>query len=195
MEYIIGKINMITKDHIILENNNVGYKIIVNHFNEEDLNKEFKIYLIEKLSFVNSNIFKKIYGFLSQNEKELFEKIIVINGIGPKNAMRILEIEYELLIKNIIERNYDFFENETRLNSKIINLLLRNIKIDDQWIYKKLDKKTPSIRSSLIDSLLYLGYSKKEIGQMTSDLDYNNSIENLIEMSIAKITNKEIHHE
>ncbi len=191
MEYIKGKIKNTYENYVILESNNIGYKIIIADNNFFSPEKIYKIFIFDKYSFVNSTINLKKYGFLSYKEKNLFEKIIGINGIGPKNAMNILKINYDQIISNISNCNYDFFIIENKINKRITELLIKNININDKFNIKKISDTELENKSNLINSLEYLGFPINKINKIILNMNLEEPLEDLIRKSIKEISNIE----
>ena len=84
--YIKGVVTKVTPKNIILENNGVGYLLIVSNPYNFSLNSECKVYVHQ---YVREDLID-LYGFISEEEKELFLKLISVSGIGPKTASGIL---------------------------------------------------------------------------------------------------------
>lgn len=75
--------------YIVVENNGIGYEILVSNNT------------LSNLPIVGEEVFIKTYlqvredgisllGFLTNEEKDLFLKLITVSGIGPKSAIGIL---------------------------------------------------------------------------------------------------------
>ena len=87
--YIKGKLEYISEDGIILENNGIGYDICTstNVINKlPALHSEVMIYTYLQVREDDLSLF----GFLDREELFLFKKLIGISGIGPKGAVSIL---------------------------------------------------------------------------------------------------------
>ncbi|MGL5591620.1 MAG: Holliday junction branch migration protein RuvA [Mycoplasmoidaceae bacterium] len=187
MEYILGQVKEKLEDSIILQSNNIGYRIYLNNFENYEINKEYKFFIFIKQTFLNSTIYSKFFGFETYQQKNLFEKIISINGIGPKNALNILKIDYKDLINNTKKNNINFFIIENKISKRVAELFLANIKMEKILTNNdSLNNKELSLRKDLNDYLKYLGFDKSEIKKVTIDLDFKDSIENLIKKSIEK---------
>lgn len=93
MYYIKGKITQINQDFIVIEVNNIGYKIYTNEKVEKDQ-------FIELYIHINFNEEEFTYsGFVEQMELEVFQILNSVNGIGLKTALKILkQINYKKLI-------------------------------------------------------------------------------------------------
>ena len=86
--YIIGVITEVHENYIVLENNNIGYKIFITDFFRDNVSAfdEYKVYT----EFVEREDASILYGFSSQKERELFNLLTDVTSIGPKYAMNIL---------------------------------------------------------------------------------------------------------
>jgi len=87
--YIKGEIADITEDNLVLECNNIGYNIKIPFSVAQRLpgiGKTVKIYIYTS---VREDAFQ-LFGFLSKDDLEIYKKLIVVNGIGPKGALNIL---------------------------------------------------------------------------------------------------------
>ena len=84
--YIIGEIVEINVDHIVVENNGIGYLIYVSNPYEFTKGKKIKVYLYQ---YVKEDVLL-LYGFKTIEEKEMFLKLILVKGIRCKTAIGIL---------------------------------------------------------------------------------------------------------
>ena len=86
--YIKGKVTFIQEDSVIVDVGGIGYEIICpNPF-------VFQSY-IEKELFIHTYHYVRediqcLYGFIDEDEKYIFTKLISVSGIGPKSAIAIL---------------------------------------------------------------------------------------------------------
>ena len=88
-EYISGKLTIKKIDYVALEINGLAYKI---HISLKTFEKIGNIGNDEKL-YIFTNVKEddiSLYGFKTQNERELFKALISISGVGPKLAIAIL---------------------------------------------------------------------------------------------------------
>lgn len=76
-------------DYLILETNQIGYRIFVSGFTADNLpavGEEMKIYTY---TCVREDAFV-LYGFLTKEDLEIFKKLITVSGVGPKAALAVL---------------------------------------------------------------------------------------------------------
>lgn len=86
--YFIGKITYTDNNQVILENNGIGYNIIMPTSDIMTLlpGDEAKIYTHTS---VREDAFL-LYGFLTKEELDFFRLLLSVNGVGPKAAVGIL---------------------------------------------------------------------------------------------------------
>ncbi len=87
--YICGKVVDILPTSIVIDNGGIGYDIGVsnNTISEVALGEVVKVYTY---LYVGREGEIALYGFVRNDEKKLFMRLIEISGIGPKGAMQIL---------------------------------------------------------------------------------------------------------
>ena len=78
--YIKGIIKKITPKYIVLENNAIGYQIITANPYSFSLNEELTVFVYQ---YVKEDILD-LYGFKTEEEKELFLKLISVNVLDLK---------------------------------------------------------------------------------------------------------------
>ena len=84
--YIKGIITEFYSDHIVLENNGIGYLIYVPNPYVYKKKEEVTVYVFQSITENDM----RLYGFRSAKEKDLFLMLIKVKGIGPKSAIAIL---------------------------------------------------------------------------------------------------------
>ena len=87
--YLRGKLIAKTPSHIVVDVGGVGYELAVSITTYSDLpalNQELALHVY---THVREDALA-LFGFLQREEKQLFEKLIGVSGIGPKLAITIL---------------------------------------------------------------------------------------------------------
>ena len=89
--YVRGQLILKEENNIIVDNNGIGYNIMVPTSVLEGLpplGDEVTIY-----TYMNvREDAMQLFGFLDRDDLDMFKKLIIANGIGPKNALSILSI-------------------------------------------------------------------------------------------------------
>ena len=88
ISYIKGKITYKTESFLVLECNGIGYKIYVSNTTISSLKEAEEIMIYTFMNVKEDNI--SLFGFLTQQEQDIFYQLIGVSGIGPKGALAFL---------------------------------------------------------------------------------------------------------
>lgn len=191
-EYIKGKYMGINKDYIIIENNNIGYKIFTSGATMAEMpgiNEEVMLYLeqIVREDFIG------LYGFKDREELEMFKLLLSISGVGAKAALSLLSISRINNLKYAI-----IMEDDKHLcrapgigkktAGRIILELKDKIKKEDIMsgvdIQEGFEDLQPTVNTNTVGealgALLALGYSEKEAETALKQVDKTESLEDII---------------
>ena len=190
-EYIKGKYMGINKDYIIIENNNIGYKIFTSGATMAEMpgiNDEVMLYLeqIVREDFIG------LYGFKDREELEMFKLLLSISGVGAKAALSLLSISRINNLKYAI-----IMEDDKHLcrapgigkktAGRIILELKDKIKTDEVSegvdIQQGFEDMAPSNANAIgeaLGALLSLGYSEKEAESALKKVNREETVENII---------------
>ena len=99
IEYLSGILIQKNPNVSIVDVNGIGYKINITNNSYESLpNLKSKVkFLIFFHVYENG---QELYGFIDEDERYLFTKLISISGIGPKTAINMLSVLPPLEFKN-----------------------------------------------------------------------------------------------
>ena len=90
IEYISGNIADLSPTRIVVDNHGMGYGLEISLQTYEALRnyKEAKVYVFTTINQRDAT--EVMYGFATKDERELFELIVGISGIGAASARMIL---------------------------------------------------------------------------------------------------------
>jgi Holliday junction DNA helicase RuvA len=187
VSYIIGKIVSINKKTITLENNYIGYCIIVSNLARFEVGKIKKLYIYKSISFnsAKNKLVEEMYGFENYEEKEFFLKLLQLQGIGSKTAINILDNDLCTLKSLIATKDVDSLTALKNITSKIANSIIDGIVIDSSDINIDTNNQLPD----LIKAMKTLGYGNHEI-EIATKLDYSkcsNELSDMISYAIKNI--------
>lgn len=86
--FIRGVLVQVTPTQAIVEVSGVGYQIYIPSSAQANLSLGSTVQLFT--SFIVREGFQGLYGFLSHEERDLFNEVIEISGIGPKIALSLI---------------------------------------------------------------------------------------------------------
>ncbi len=176
--YIKGTVTNVTPNYIVVENNNIGYEILVSnpyYYNEQN---DIKIYIY---CHIREDEFT-LYGFKDKEEKELFLKFINVKGLGPKVAMIILGSGSVSGIKDAIEReNILYLKKIPKVGEKLARQIILDLK---GKLVKKEDSQIQNDYKELISALENLGYKSNDIKKVLPNIKNEEKIENQIKIAL-----------
>ena len=170
--YLKGKIIHKGNGIVILENNNIGYKIFLGEelFNEISLSEEREFFIYQQVKEDASDL----YGFKNSFDLELFELLISVSGVGPKSALGILNLAGGADIKEaILSGDSASLTKVSGIGKKtaerlVLELKTKVAKLDGG---KELLNSTVSFGADEIDALISLGYSLVEARSALKEVD------------------------
>ncbi|WP_027634063.1 Holliday junction branch migration protein RuvA [Clostridium hydrogeniformans] len=190
-EYIKGKFMGINKDYIIIENNEIAYKVYTsgNTMAQMPSVEEKVMVYIEQI--VRQD-FIGLYGFYTKEELDMFKLLITINGVGAKAALSLLSIcsvnnfKYAVLTgdektivrapgvgKKIAQRIILELKDKFKINEKLLEG-------DGISLHKEEDLYMDNKINDALEALISLGYSEKESNKALSKVDNSKSLEEII---------------
>lgn len=195
ISYIKGEIAKKGLDYIILENNNIGYFINTSLSTLNRLKEKDHEVILTYMHIREDNI--SLFGFLTQDEIELFKKLITVNGVGPKVGLSILSTYESNTVKEII-----LTDDAARMSKvpgigkktagKIILELkdkvgtLESIPASAQ---REMIPQPSGESSDIIDALVSLGFSSFDARKALDAMDLTGKSENdIIKEALKNIT-------
>jgi holliday junction DNA helicase RuvA len=85
-EYIQGTLIETTLSKATIDVQGIGYSLLI-PFNNVSKFPALGSTVILYVSFVVREDSQKLYGFLTRHERDLFESLLAVSGIGPKTAL------------------------------------------------------------------------------------------------------------
>jgi len=197
--FIKGELVEVKEEGIVIEANNIGYEIKMPLSSLEDLPRIGSTVKIYTYMHVRED-YIGLFGFLTQDDLNIFKLLITVNGIGPKGALGILsaitpdDLRFAVLsddVKTIAKA--PGIGNKTA--SKLIIELKDKIKLEDAFEHKLMNQMPEQalgastgnsivdIRNEAIQALVVLGYSKTDAAKVVRNIDIT---ENMTSEDILK---------
>lgn len=174
--YIIGSIASNTSNAVVIDNNGIGYNVFVANPYAFEIGKEYKIYLYNHIREDEHSL----YGFKTEEEKDLFLRLINVKGLGPKVAIPMFATGSVTGIIDAIDReNIVYLTKFPKVGDKLARQIILDLK----------GKLTPTGNVSgesneLVAVLESLGYKTPDIKKVLPHIDYSDTIENQIKEAL-----------
>ncbi|WP_368917391.1 Holliday junction branch migration protein RuvA, partial [Staphylococcus haemolyticus] len=178
--YIRGKLTQLFPTHVVVESiNGVGYEI------QTPNSYRFQKYLEKELVIYTSLIVREdaqlLYGFINEEEKDMFLSLIKVTGIGPKSALAILATSTPNEVKMAIENENDAYLTKfPGIGKKTARQIVLDLKGKVQITREttetllSMNEENSNSENLVKEALLALealGYSKREISKVEKVLN------------------------
>ncbi len=189
--YLTGKIISKKPTRILLDVNGVGYilNISVNTF--EKLPDENTVASLYTYLAVREDALT-LYGFSSEAEKQMFELLISVNGIGPKLAQSVLSgIQIDDLKNALVTGNINRIIAVPGIGRKTAERMLLDLKDKVDSIGEEKEISIPfKMKDDAIAALTTLGYNIKTADKIIRDIlsaEPTIQIEELVKQALAQL--------
>lgn len=173
-DYLNGELAHILPTAIVVDVHGVGYQVVfANPYRLQDsLKKQIKV-LVQQVVREDSIT---LYGFISSEERELFQRLISVSGIGPKSAMSILANDDTEGFVNAVESgNVTYLTKFPGVGKKTAQQIILDLKGKFEALPEEATKAVVSTNQATLEeakeALMGLGYSAKEITKIWKSLE------------------------
>ena len=187
-EYLRGIVHILQGDAIVIDIQGMGYKIHVPNSTKDILKEGDETEIYVYLSVREDAM--KLYGFANRADRDMFEKLLTVSGIGPALSLNILShASTTELYQAIYEENISFFRRIKGIGPKTASRLVLELKGN----LLKLETQMPknSFRNDAINALMGLGYSELDASEAVQKAFQNKgnfkNLEELVIESLAQL--------
>lgn len=189
--YMKGKLEEVNTDHIVVENNGIGYMIYVptNTFSYlPSIHESIKVYTY---LYIREDAMI-LYGFLTKDDLEMFKLLITVNGIGPKGGLAVLSaLSSDDLRFAILSDDAKAIAKAPGVGAKTAQRVILDLKdkvsLEDAF-EKKLEHNhtnadavaqsaLSAVKNDAVLALTALGYSSTESMKAVSRVDIDDSMD------------------
>ena len=199
LAFVKGKLDTVTGDYIIVENQGNGYEILVPGSVIQAMSQvgnEVKIYTY---LYVREDVLQ-LYGFLTKDQLDMFKLLITVNGIGPKGALGILTVmDVDALRLAILSDDAKSIAKSPGIGAKTAGKLILELK--DKCHLEDIldsggDRTSPfaetadsGARNDAIQALVALGYSASEAAAAVRKVKASEdmSVEDILKQSLKNV--------
>jgi Holliday junction DNA helicase RuvA len=155
-----GKISYLKDNYIVISVGGVGYKVFVSAYTMGKLAGQSAVTLYTH-TYVREDILA-LYGFLTQEEMDMFELLISVSGIGPKAALAILSIADPSMIRTaILNQDPSILTKVSGVGKKTAERVIIDLQ-NKVAALPEIRKAGIMVESDAMDALLSMGYAVTE---------------------------------
>ncbi|UQS85191.1 Holliday junction branch migration protein RuvA [Apilactobacillus apisilvae] len=181
-EYLNGLIVDINPGYIVIDVSGVGYLVHTAdpyRFDVDD-QKNVKVYIYQAIS----DSAQTLYGFYTREDKSIFEKLLSVSGIGPKNALAILAgNDPKSLLNAINNENVTYLTKFPGVGKKTAKQIILDLKgkiddlapsifddFNDEISEQVVDNTENQEMTDTLQALEALGYTKRDVEKVKKEL-------------------------
>lgn len=163
---IHGTIYNIDTKAVYLQTHPLGYKIYCrpSTLSGWSLGKEIALHT----SMVVRENVMDLYGFTTSEERDFFEVLIGVSGIGPRSALAILDLDNVSALKSAIaSNNITYLTKVSGIGKKTAEKIL--LELRDKLEVLATENLTE--HSDTLDALVAMGYSERQARESLKQVD------------------------
>jgi Holliday junction DNA helicase RuvA len=172
---LTGKVSEQINETIVLNVHGVGYGLLVSadDWGRLSVGTEATVYIYEHIREQSHDLF----GFISRNTKELFEKLLSVNGVGPKMALAILSVGSMQDVQQAISSgDVKLLQSAPGVGKKVAERVVVDLKdkvglISSTSATAFLNQPSYTKLDDAHEALLALGYSLQDAAQALESVD------------------------
>lgn len=172
--YLKGILTGRSVDRCIIEVGGIGYEVEVSTQTSDKLPKQGSECKLLIYHHITDND-QRLFGFAEPKEKELFEKLITVKGIGPKLGLTILSgMPAAILMEAIVTQNTSSLSSISGIGKKTAERMVLELK---DKLFESVDSPTSTgvtggqdRREEAVSALEALGFNKRDSGQMVNQI-------------------------
>ena len=192
--YIRGIVSDITQDRAVLEAAGVGYELFAGRktLDKLFLGEEAKLYTHLHLA----EGVQALYGFYTEEEREMFRRLIGISRVGPKLAVSVLSVmEPSDVISAVVTDNPTAFDPVQGMGRKMAQRVILELKEQVKDAPLPVGKPgqavqigvAENIRAEAVQALVALGYDGLTASRAVSAVEEAKNVEELITKALRKL--------
>lgn len=186
--WLAGKLLAYDRERVIIEVNGVGYQVAASAGvlrSKVKIGEEIRIFVYTHVREDQLALF----GFLNLGEKQMFELLLSVSGVGPKSALAVLSRGNSNEIRDAVANaDVEFFKSVPGLGKKTAQRIIVDLKskLGDA---RELDLTggDETAARELILALKSMGFGAEEAREAVKKIDTGLPLEEQIRMALKKI--------
>ncbi len=157
---LTGKIAFLDLSSAIVDVAGVGYSLQITATTSRSLSLGQQVTLATALIVREDDM--SLYGFISQDEKRVFDLLRSVTGVGPKSALAILgALGLEEIAAAVMKDDDVAFKKVSGIGPKTAKLITVTLAGKLTSTQKQVEKGSMPSRNSVVLALVGLGWSEK----------------------------------
>lgn len=166
--YLTGEVVTVSEKRLVLDVNHVGFQIAISSRDAQRMPSEGETVTIYTYMSVREDAIS-LYGFLSEDDLEIYRKLITVSGIGPKGGLGILSVmDADDVRIAVLSDDEKAIAKAPGIGIKTARKMILELKdkLDLDSVIRRQSEKTDSAleneKAEAVSMMTALGYSASE---------------------------------
>ena len=191
---MIAKLTGVASDHdgplTVIDCNGVGYgvRVLLDEQASMRLGEKTSVYVYEHIKEDTHDL----YGFKTKSRKDLFERLLSVNGVGPKAALAIANLGNEGQVRAAIAGgDTKYISSASGIGKKVAERVVVDLKnkvglsaSDDATAF--LQETSLTDTDEALQALVGLGYSREDAVSVLAKIDPSLSVEQRVKQALKR---------
>ncbi len=194
--YLKGIVHNKAENQLVLDVHDVGYLLEISTQTLEELPaKGEEVELLVHHHITDND--QRLFGFLGQNEKDLFELLITVKGVGPKLGLTILSgLPAEEITGAIVQKDKGTLSQIKGIGKKTAERMILELKDKVSEMVDATYTSTSSVvsgdlKKEAISALQSLGFKKRDsekaVGMAVKNGQSADNVQELVKQALAQL--------
>ncbi len=183
--FLNGVVRLIRKETVVLDVNGVGYEVYVANSDIQTIGDELFLYTYQH---VREDAIL-LYGFVKENDYEVFMRLINVKGIGPKTALNMLgAMPGDDMIEAIENDDIKRLKTLPGIGARTASQIVLDLK--GKFISVETTKEVKvdnPVWKETEEALMALGYRSNQLSAVRKEFSHNKdlSVNDMLRKSLA----------
>lgn len=196
--FLKGTVHQKSPDQVIVDVRDVGYLLEISNQTFDELpDKDEEVELLVYHHVTDND--QRLFGFSNQNEKDLFELLITVKGVGPKLGLTILSgLPAQEITGAIVQEDKSALSQIKGIGKKTAQRMILELKdkisemVDATYATSSSSSSlSQNVKEEAVSALQSLGFKKRdakesiELAAKGEDIDGN--VQELVKKALSQL--------
>lgn len=165
--FVSGIVRLIRTDSVVLDVHGVGYEVFISKALTQKIGDELFLYTYQHVR----EDAMLLYGFIKQEDYEVFMRLINVKGIGPKTAQTMLAVcPGSKMIQAIEEDDVKLLKSLPGIGAKTASQIVLDLKGKFVSVETKEETISNPVWKETQEALVALGYKVNQLTGVRKEL-------------------------
>ena len=195
--YLKGTVHKKSPEQVIIDVRDVGYLLEISNQTYDKLPAQDEEVELLVYHHVTDND-QRLFGFANQNEKDLFELLITVKGVGPKLGLTILSgLPAQQITGAIVQEDKSALSKIKGIGKKTAQRMILELKdkisemVDATYSPDGATSISSNVKEEAVSALQSLGFKKRDaeesIELAAKGEDFDGNVQELVKKALSQM--------